>query len=809
MRGNHNFPSQVVSDNEKSSHDYGLKVAQAIEAEWFDGERNGNNRFSNHTSNFHKLRLYARGEQSIQKYKDELSINGDLSYLNLDWKPVPIIPKFVDIVVNGISERQYSIKAYSQDPYGVEKRTAYMESILKDMKAKEFDQMAKDLLNVDLKEAKEDDAPETQEELDLHMSLNYKQAVEIAEEQAINVLLDGNKYDLTRRRLIYDLTVCGIAASKTSFNTSEGVTIEYVDPANLIYSHTDSPYFDDIYYVGEVKSIPINELIKQFPDITEGELEDLTKNNHRYNSRNSRFGGGRDQEDENKIDILYFNYKTYVHEVYKVKETSTGLQKLIEKDDSFNPPTGEDLAFERIGRKIECLYEGALVLGTKKMLKWEKAKNMMRPKSDFNKVTMNYSIVAPRMYEGRIESLVGRITGFADMIQLTHLKLQQVMSRMIPDGIYLDADGLAEIDLGNGTNYSPQEALNMFFQTGSIIGRSMTGDGGQNAGKIPIQEIQSGGGTKMQSLIGTYNYYLQMIRDTTGLNEARDAATPDPKALVGVQKLAAANSNTATRHILQGGAFITQSICEQLTLRISDILEYSPTANAFVQAIGSHNVATLQEMKNLHLYDFGIFLELAPDEEEKQLLENNIQTALSQQTIDLEDVIDLREVKNIKLANQLLKIRRKKKMEKDQQMQQENMQAQAEANNQQTQAAAQAEMQKAQAALQNEIQLETQKGEIKKGGLHAEAEVKKALMDHEFELNMKMKQMELEMIQQRESIKDENKDFRETKTQQSKNLQEKQMEDKKLMSEITKKGFESSGNDVIGGGMRLGAFDPK
>ena len=808
MYRNNNFPSQIVSDSEKSSHEYGLDVAQAIEAEWFDGGRNGNNRYYNHVNNFHKLRLYARGEQSIQKYKDELSINGDLSYLNLDWKPVPIIPKFVDIVVNGISERQYSIKAYSQDPFGVEKRTAYMESILKDMKAQEFDAMAKSLMNMDFKENKEEDIPETQEELDLHMSLNYKQSVEIAEEQAINVLLDGNKYDLTRKRLIYDLTVLGIGAVKTGFNTSEGVTVDYVDPANLVYSYTDSPYFDDIYYVGEVKSIPVNELIKQFPDLTDSELEEMMKSNYKYNYKAGGRGFNSD-EDKNKIDVLYFNYKTFTHEVYKVKETSTGLQKLIEKDDSFNPPVGEELAFQKLGRKIECLYEGALVLGTKKLLKWEKAKNMMRPKSDFTKVTMNYSITAPRMYEGRIESLVGRITGFADMIQLTHLKLQQVMSRMIPDGIYLDADGLAEIDLGNGTNYNPQEALNMFFQTGSIIGRSMTGDGGQNAGKIPIQEIQSGGGSKMQSLIGTYNYYLQMIRDTTGLNEATDASTPDPKSLVGVQKLAAANSNTATRHILQGGAFVTQEICEQLCLRISDILEYSPTANAFVQAIGSHNVATLNEMKNLHLYDFGIFLELAPDEEEKQLLENNIQTALSQQTIDLEDVIDLREIKNIKLANQLLKIRRKKKMQEDQKMQQENMQAQAEANAQQTEAAAQAEIQKAAAAVQNEIQIETQKGEIKKGTLHAEAEVKKALMDHEFELNMKMKEMELKMIQERETSKDIMKEGREEKSQNSKNRHEKEMEDKKLVSEITKKGFESSGNDVIGGGMRLGAFEPK
>ena len=284
------------------------------------------------------------------------------------------------------------------------------------------------------------------------------------------------------------------------------------------------------------------------------------------------------------------------------------------------------------------------------------AKNMMRPKSDDTKVKMNYSMVAPRMYQGRIESLVSRITGFADMIQLTHLKLQQVLTRMVPDGIYIDADGLAEIDLGNGTNYNPQEALNMFFQTGSIIGRSFTSEGDINPGKVPIQEVTSGaGGQKIQALISTYNYYLQMIRDVTGLNEARDGSMPDKNALVGVQKLAAANSNTATRHILQSSLFLTAELAEGISLMISDIIEYSPMKSALVNKIGAHKTEIISELSDLHLHDFGIFIELAPDEEEKQMLENNIQQALAQQSINLEDAIDVREIKNVKLANQLLK----------------------------------------------------------------------------------------------------------------------------------------------------------
>ncbi len=685
------FPSQVVSDLEKTTPEYGLKVAKAIESEWFDKD-SGSNRFKSNELSFHRLRLYARGEQSIQKYKDELSINGDLSYLNLDWKPVPIISKFVDIVVNGISDRTYDVKAYSQDPYGVSKRTEYMESIIADMRTKELNAFTKEAFGVDISNTPEEELPDSKEELELHMQLSYKQAVELAEEQAINTIFDGNKYELTRRRVNYDLTVIGIGCVRNTFSKSEGVKVDYVDPANLVYSYTDSPYFDDIYYVGEVKIIPVNELKKEFPDLTNEDLEGIIKQPHPSSNGYSKVN--YDDIDNNQVEILYFNYKTYMNEVYKIKQTSTGASKVIIKDDTFNPPVEIlDEKFEKVSKSIEVLYEGALIVGTKKLLKWGMAKNMMRPKSDYTKVKMNYSIVAPRMYKGRIESLVGRITGFADMIQLTHLKLQQVMSRLIPDGVYLDADGVAEVDLGNGTNYNPQEALNMFFQTGSIIGRSLTADGDMNPGKVPIQEIASGnGGAKMQSLIQTYNYYLQMIRDVTGLNEARDGSTPDKNALVGIQKIAAANSNTATRHILQSGLFLTAETADCISLRISDIIEYAPTRDAFIQSIGAHNVATLEEMSNLHLYDFGIFIELTPDDEEKQMLENNIQVAVAQKGIDLEDAIDLREIKNIKLANQLLKIRRKQKQERDQALQKQNIEAQGKSQQETAQAAAQADV---------------------------------------------------------------------------------------------------------------------
>ena len=798
------FPSQVASDLEKASPEYGLKVAKAIEHEWFRRD-SGVNRFYNNQNVFHSLRLYARGEQPIQKYKDELAINGDLSYLNLDWKPVPIIPKFVDIVVNGMSERVFDIKAFSQDPYGVSKRTKYMESLIRDMQTKELNEFAQEAFGINLFENNKEELPDSKEELEVHMQLNYKQGIEIAEEQAISVILEGNKYENIKKRLNYDLTVLGIACVKDTFNKSEGIKVEYVDPADLVYSFTESPYFDDIYYVGEVKTVPVNELKKQFPDLTDEELEEIMGQGVQNTRAYSRGAWESNEKDVNSVQILYFNFKTYGNEVYKVKETATGASKILIKDDQFNVPPGMEDQFSKLSRSIEILYEGVFVLGTEKVLKWEIAKNMLRPKSDTEKVKMNYSIVAPRMYKGRIESIVSRITGFADMIQLTHLKLQQVLSRMVPDGIYLDADGLAEIDLGNGTNYNPQEALNMFFQTGSVIGRSFTSEGEMNPGKVPIQEITSGsGGNKIPQLINTYNYYLQMIRDVTGLNEARDASTPSKDALVGVQKLAAANSNTATRHILQASLFLAVDIAEKISLRVSDVLEYSPTKDSFIQKIGAHNVATLSELENLHLYDFGIFIDIAPDEEEKQMLENNIQVALAQQTIDLEDAIDIREVKNLKLANQLLKVRRKRKLQRDQEMAQQNMMVQAQANAQTQQAVAQVEAQKIQLQSQSQAQLAQLKASLDSQKLDQEKQAKKELMQFEFELNMKLKQTEAEIYKNKESFKEDRKDER-TKIQAS---QQSQLIDQR-QNGGQPQNFESAGNDIISGDFKLGSFEPK
>ncbi len=752
---NSSFPSQVVSDEEKSSIEYGRQVAQAIEGEWFDQGRSNGNRYLTNWNNFHQLRLYARGEQSIQKYKDELSINGDLSYLNLDWTPVPILSKFVDIVVNGISQKTYDIKAYAQDPESVKKRTDYASKLYEDMLARDYLDNLQATLGINAYQSPNPDiVPESKEDLELQMQLSYKQSIEIAEEEAISSILAQNKYDLTRRRLNMDLTVLGIAATKTGFNTAEGITVDYVDPAYMVYSYTEDPNFDDIYYVGEVKAITIPELKKEFPNISEDELKRIQSM-----PGNRSYVTGWGNYDENTVQVMYFDYKTYHNQVFKIKQTDQGLLKAIEKPDTFNPPENDN--FERVSRSIEVLYSGAKVLGTETMLKWELAENMSRPMADTTKVEMNYAICAPRLYKGRIESVVSKCVGFADMIQITHLKLQQVLSRMVPDGVYLDMDGLAEVDLGNGTSYNPAEALNMYFQTGSIVGRSLTQDGDMNAGKVPIQELSSSNGYgKIQSLIQTYQYYLQMIRDVTGLNEARDGSTVDKNSLVGLQKMAANASNVATRHIVQSSLFLTLKIAENIALKIADALEFPLTRSSLQNSISTYNIKTLDEIINLNLHDFGIFLELEPDEEEKAQLEQNIQVAIQQGGIDLEDAIDLRQIKNLKLANQMLKIKRKQKQKQDMLIQQSNIQAQADAQASTAEKTAMAEVQKQEAISGSKVQFEQAKSQMEIQRMQTEAQLDMQKMQQKFEYDMKLKQLEVQATQQKEAAIEDRKDKR-------------------------------------------------
>ena len=799
------FPSQLATDAEKASQQFGLQVGQAISYEWF--RKDGTScRYYGQWRDFHRQRLYARGEQSIAKYKNELAIDGDLSYLNLDWTPVPIIPKFVDIVVNGMSERLFKVKVYAQDALSQAKRNKYQDMLEGQMAAKPFLNIIKDKTGVDPFMMDPEKLPETDEELSLYMQLNYKPAIEIAEEEAINTIFDENHYDDIRRRLDYDAVTLGISVAKHEFLLGSGVKISYVDPANIVYSYTEDPFFKDCFYWGEIKTMPITELLKIDQSLTKEDLQEVTQYSQAwYDYYNVARFYENSMFFRDTCTVMYFNYKSTKKVVYKKKILEGGGSRVIEKDDTFNPPTEmmEEGKFEKIEKTIDVWYEGIMVMGTNILLQWKLSENMVRPKSATQHALPNYIACAPRMYKGVLESLVRRMIPFADLIQITHLKLQQVIARVVPDGVFIDADGLSEIDLGTGNNYNPEDALRLYFQTGSVIGRSFTQDGDFNNARVPITQLNSNSGAaKTQMLITNYNHYMDMIRSVTGLNEARDGSNPDPNSLVGVQKLAALNSNTATRHILEGGLYVYRSLAEALTYRIGDILEYSDFKDEFINKIGKYNVSILSDISDLYIYDFGIFVEVAPDEEQKAQLEANIQMALSKGDINLEDAIDIREIRNLKVANQLLKMKRIKTQEREEQMamQKQAMIAQQQLKSQEL--AGQVAMQKIEAETNSKMRIKQVEISFDIQKMQEEANLKSHLMAEEFEYNRQLHSMEVGNLTQREQAREDAK---------AKRISQQNTEQSKLINQrknnLPPLDFESNEDSLDG--FDFAEFDPR
>lgn len=799
------FPSQLATDAEKASDEFGLQIGQAIQYEWF--RKDGSScRYYSQWRDFRRLRLYARGEQPIGKYKNELAIDGDLSYLNLDWTPVPIIPKFVDIVVNGMSDRLFRVKAYAQDAMSQSKRSKYQDELESQMISKDILTTIKDKTGVNAFTIDTDKLPENDEELSLYMQLNFKPVIEIAEEEAINTIFDENHYEDIRKRIDYDVTVIGIGVSKHEFLQGTGVKLSYVDPANIVYSYTEDPYFKDCFYWGEIKTIPVLELMKIDQSLTKEDLQEITQYSQSwYDYYNVAQFYENSMFNRDTCTLLYFNYKTTKKVVYKKKNLEGGGSRVIEKDDTFNPPNEmmEEGNFEKIEKTIDVWYEGIMVMGTSMLLQWKMSENMVRPKSASQHALPNYVACAPRMYKGVIESLCRRMIPFADLIQITHLKLQQVIARVVPDGVFIDADGLNEIDLGTGNAYNPEDALRLYFQTGSVIGRSFTQDGDFNNARVPITQLSSNSGAgKTQMLITNMNHYIDMIRSVTGLNEARDGSSPDPNALVGLQKLAALNSNTATRHILDGSLYVYRSIAEALTYRVADILEYSDFKDEFANQIGKYNVSILEEIKDLYIYDFGIFIEVSPDEEQKAQLEANIQMALSKGDINLEDAIDIREIRNIKMANQLLKMKRIKTQDREEKMamQKQAMIAQQQLKSQEM--ASQVAMQKIEMETRSKMQIKQAEVAFDIQKMEKEAEMKSYLMREEFDYNMQLHGMEVNNLDQRDQMKESAKSNR---------ISQQNSEQSKLINQrknnLPPMSFESNEDSMDG--FDLSQFDPR
>lgn len=804
------FPDHLCSDEEKATESFGLSMALAIQDEWFYRPSDGTCAFMDRRDKYHNLRLYARGEQSTDIYKKLIASGESSSYTNYDWRPLQIIPKFVKLIVNQMSERLFDVRAEATDKFSTDLKDSYRKNLENNLIGKPIVEEAKNQLGIDVSDPTTQDYPQTQEEIDLFMQLKYKPAIEIATEEAIKFTLDINDYDETQSKVIEDITTIGIGCVQHKTDPTKGILVDYVDPATMVYSYPRSRNFKDVYYYGKVERITINELKRRTgTKYTNDELKDIVTMSGAWNSYHgnsnefpSNMGKSSGDWDNIMVDVLNFTFQSTNTITYKKKFLSNGGFKMTKKESTFDKNPKYD-GYDVTKKVIDVWYEGSLILGTDYVFNYGLCENMIRPKGLMNKTIPNFIMYAPEIYQNRTKSLVERIIPYVDQMQQIHIKIQQMIAKSRPNGIFIDIDGLNEVDLGDGNILTPLETIRLYDETGNIIGTNKTMEGEYNYGKIPITELKNGIVDGLDRLINVYNHYLNLLRDAIGIPQGADASMPHPDTLVGVQQQVALNSNTATRHILDSSLNISERLGLGLSLRLKDIFKYSDLKEAYINALGKINVHILESIKDYHLHDLGINIQLKPDIEEKQYLETNINIALGKELITVDDAIDIRSIPNIKLGNELLKTRRIRR-EKEKQANAEKLeQIRAQAQVQSTQAAAQAKQQEIQIKSQADLALINAKTEAKEREIRAEEESKSRLMQQEFEYNMTIKGVETENIIMSEKYKEDRKDTRQDKnnTQASKMIEQRNNNSPSL-------NFESN-VDNINGDIGLGEFEPQ
>ena len=795
------FPNYLASDEEKATEKYGLQMAKAIEYEWFYRPQSGKCAYYDKRDLYHNLRLYARGEQDTKLYRDLLTKGEDSSYTNYDWRPIQVVPKFVKLLTNQMTDRLFEIKAEAIDKYSTNLKDEYKQKLEKYVISKPIIQEIKDSTGMDLTPPNADELPETQEEVEVHMNMKYKSAIEIAAEEAIKYTLELNDYEEVQPQLIEDTATLGLCAVKHYTDPTKGIQVKGVDPANMVYAYPTHRNFKNVHYYGEVVRMTIVELQRlagrKFTDEEINDFGKLTSEWGRYHGHyNTNEGYYREDDLQNMmVDVMFFSYKSSNTMSYKKKYMKNGGYRMTKKPSTFSKKDPNYKGYDVETTKYDVWYEGALVLGTNHIFNYKLEENMVREEGYLNRTIPKYIMYAPDLYQNRTKSLVSTIIPYIDQMQQIHIKLQQQIAKARPNGIYIDVAGLNEIAMGDGDVLTPLEAISIYDATGNVLGTSLTHEGDYNYGRQPIQELNNGVNAQgIQALMLSYNHYLNLVRDAIGIPQGADASMPHPDTLVGVQQQVALNSNTATRHILDAGLKISKEVGKAISLRIKDIFEYSNLKNAYINAIGKLNVDVLKALQRYHLHDLGIIINLKPDAQEKQFLEQNIATALSTDSITLDDAIDIRGVSNIKLANEVLKIRRKKR-EKDKREHEKQMQAsQAEGQAMVAERAAQAKMAEVEFKTKSELAIVQAKaqGEIQK--LREEARLKAQLMDKEFQFNMQLQGITEQMAMQKEGFKEDRKDKRQTMN----NNQRGQIEQAKRFNEPAKK-FESSLDNLEGG----------
>ena len=752
------FPNPLAPAEEKASDGYGCKYAKAIENQWGSVD-DGNSLFKRRYDTFKKNRKYANGTQDTVIYKKlltSLDPNGnDGTLLNVYFTPVPILPKFSRIVVNNVLARSPYPNVEAIDP---------LSSSYKDIEKKKME--AEVLAREELKKLKEktgmtvsrdpDDIPETLEEAEIFMGTSIKTDAEIAAQLGANMTLQWNEFnDTTFRRCVEDLTVLGMAVVKRDNDPNYGITTSYVDPIDFVHSHTEDPNFSDVVYAGHVKKISIQELKRLAGDqLTEQQYEKIAKkvmgrhgnNSSSYNRRHYDEINGRTNYgyDEYVVEVLDFEFLSVDTMYFEEKTSRFGNTGFYNKGFSYKERANSLTERVSVPMNITTVYGGSYVLGCGYLFNYGLKKDVPRNQHELSRARLSYSISATNLQDMMPKSLIGGCLGFADMLQLTHLKIQQAIAKAKPDGLIIDIEGLENVQLGKGGELQPLDLHDIYEQTGVFYYRSKNPEGGfQNP---PIREIGNSI-RNINELIGLYNHYLRLIRDSTGINEVMDASSPNSEALVGVREQAIKASNNATYDITNSAMLLFKRVCDDIVRCLQIVPKGSKVFESYSHAIGESNMKVLSSFSDLSMFNFGVKVVKEMDERDKVQLEQMVQISLGQKEIDLEDAMAIRDLKDIDQAERLLMLRRKKRKMMMMQEQQMMQQQQAQLAQQQQQAKAQMEAQKA----QMEAQIEMQKIQAK-----AQAEIMVAQATHELR-----KEIETIKIQASLGFKTDDQEFRE------------------------------------------------
>jgi hypothetical protein len=735
------FPDPLASHEVKVNKGYGLQYAKAIYGQWGSAEYEGS-LYGKRWKEFEISRDYANGTQNTSIYKQILTSldpnNGDGSLVNLDWTPVPIVPKFVKIVVNKILSSKFYPNVEAVDP------------LSRSEKDYEKNKMKVFIENKDvLKEAKEtglrtevdpDALPDTAEETEIFLETNIKTAAEVAAQIGINLTLSWNDFDeRVFRRNVEDLVTCGMAVTKRSNDPNYGIVEEYVDPAYFVHSFTDDPTFSDIIYAGHTKRMSIAELKRIAGDeFTEEQYETMARTvMNRFGNDSGRFMDQRYDVgmeryyygyDEYTIDVMEFEFISVDNIIFEKKESRFGNVGFYYKGHKYSAPQQSVYDREAVYMQNQTLYGGKFIIGTDYLFDYGVKKNIPKNVHDLSRTKMSYSVMATNIRRMIPKTMVSGIIGFADQLQLSHLKIQQAIAKAKPDGLIVDIEGLENVQLGRGGELQPLDIQDIYEQTGIFYYRSKNADGSfQNP---PIRPLDNSI-RNINELITLYNHYLRMIRDATGINEVMDGTSPKGDQLVGVRQQQLSAANNALYDITNASVVLYRKICEDIVKCLQILPPKSILYKAYETAIGRENMAVLSSFSNLPMYNFGVRVVADMNEVDRMYLEQNIQASIAQGELDIEDAIAIRQLRDIDQAERLLIVRRKKRMKMRQEMAQQNSQFQAQANAQVAQVTSQGKMQEE----QMKAQLEAQK-------IQLEGQVKAQMLQLEYQLKMQLAQLQ-------------------------------------------------------------------